>query len=47
VTVVEETALVPSLPEFYSDGLHPNDLGFSYYGYHLYRIIDTLLRQRN
>ncbi len=45
VRVVSQQALVPKLPEFYSDGLHPNDLGFMYFGYHLSRIIEETLRQ--
>lgn len=45
VTAVEHTALVPALPEFYADGLHPNDLGFVYYAYHLAEIIKETLKK--
>lgn len=34
-TVINGEALTPKLPDFYTDGLHPNDLGFTIYGLNL------------
>ena len=45
ITVIDCVNFVPHLAEFYWDdvNLHPNDLGFLYYGNHLYKRLTELL----
>ena len=39
VTVVDGFTLVPHLPEYYLDNLHPNGLGMELYGRNLTEVI--------
>jgi len=42
ITVVEGFKLVPHLPEYYLDNLHPNQLGAEIYGVNLVRTIEKI-----
>ena len=35
ITVIDGEYLTPRISDFYTDGLHPNDLGFTIYGMNL------------
>ena len=40
---IDGYSLVPHMNEYYTDGLHPNDLGFALYGQNLVRQIQPYL----
>jgi lysophospholipase L1-like esterase len=42
VTVVNGHEMVPNIPDFFSDGIHPNDLGFMFYAQGLIKTIQRL-----
>ncbi len=38
---MSRSALVPHMSEFFSDGLHPNDVGHGLYAQHLIRALEA------
>lgn len=42
--VIDCSGFVPHLPDYYGDDVHPSDMGFLYYGYHLTKEIEAHLQ---
>ena len=47
ITVVDGHRMIPHNPEYFADGVHPNDAGYRYYAENLYRTIKNTADYNN